>query len=118
MATYNEYWPFSKHGMFPDIARGDQFFRNRQSLNVFQAFKTVIGTEDLLVSLDRFGIIKPKTEDLTSFWETMLSNTVGTLSTDILLNAIPKMPSNLALTKVSPGCSSWAQQWNQVSKYG
>jgi hypothetical protein len=34
----------------------------------------------------------------------MLSNTVSTSSTDIFLKAKPKMPSNLAATKVRPGC--------------
>ncbi len=39
----------------------------------------------------------------TSCCATMLSNTVGTESTEIDLNAIPNIPSNLAATKASPG---------------
>jgi len=61
------YWPLSKHGIYPEIAKGQQIFENRQSLPIYTAFKTIIGTDDLLVSLDRFGFIPGSTTPTTTW---------------------------------------------------
>lgn len=60
--THNKFWPFSERGIFSNVAQGPQMFENRQSPKVAKAFETVIGTDKLLVSLDRFGYIKPSND--------------------------------------------------------
>jgi len=47
-----------------DVATEASAFRNRQNPNVYQAYSKILGTEELFVSVDRFGVMRPTTQVL------------------------------------------------------
>jgi len=61
-------WPFSSHGIGQQIARGPCAFENRQCPAVYDAFSHVIQEKELLVSLDRQGVILPGEGTSSSSW--------------------------------------------------
>jgi len=56
----NDHFPTTRNGMFGHkLAAGKKAWSNRQSPTLHKAFSLVLGTEDLMVSADRFGILRP-----------------------------------------------------------
>ena len=78
-STWEQYWKNQKFGhlgiigMYPNIDSKEQF-NNRQNPKVHKAFASVLGTDELIVDIDRLGIMRPTKlkngQDLES-WKTM-----------------------------------------------
>ena len=66
VSTWEEYWPMGKGGkglVGNGVVTGKPAWANRQAENLYKAFSIVIGTDDLLVSCDRYGFLRP-TKDI------------------------------------------------------
>jgi len=57
----NDRWPQQQKlgilGSFPSI--GKEAIRNRQNPKVYDVFRNLLGKDELLVTFDRFGILRP-----------------------------------------------------------
>ena len=63
-STWEQYWKNQKFGhlgiigTYPNIDSKEQF-NNRQNPKVHKAFASVLGTDELIVDIDRLGIMRP-----------------------------------------------------------
>jgi len=58
--TWEDFPGIKSVGMFPEVEAIDLVAcENRQNPNVYNAFKNVLGQENLWVSFDRFGVLRP-----------------------------------------------------------
>ena len=58
--TWFDHWPTNKTGIFgTPIANDKVAWRNRQSKNIHRVFSRLYGTKELLVSVDRYNIMRP-----------------------------------------------------------
>ena len=58
--TWDDMWPAARTGIFGStIARDRSAWRNRQNERLYGVFKRLYGEEDLLVSADRYNIMRP-----------------------------------------------------------
>merc|ERR1712137_1239024 len=59
-STWDDMWPVSKLGIFPSgIAQDRQSWLNRRNENIYRVYKHLYQDEDLLVSIDRYNIMRP-----------------------------------------------------------
>jgi hypothetical protein len=57
--TWDDKWPAAPTGIFGSVARSPSAWRNRQNERLYGVFKRLYGGEELLVSVDRYNIMRP-----------------------------------------------------------